>query len=434
VAVLDGSTGAGAVTLNGTYTSDLNTITYLLGTITNQGNIQVNGGAGTNSFLFIDSSNVTLQGGGTLTLSTAAGGGNAFIAQAAGGLTLTTVNNTIQGAGVIGNNGLSVTNGAAGTILANAPGQTLLLNGGGTLTNNGTMAAKAGGTLQVNGMTLSNFGGNTLTGGTYIVDGTSAASTMILSLGSNAGGEIVNNAANIILNGTNANVSFIDVNGHQLLSALASNTTAGSGLTIGNGYNLTTPGDFSNAGTVTVGNASTLRIGPAGTNAYTQSGGMTQGTGTIAGNVTINGGTIKPGLPDPPGTLNINGSFNLNDGIFSEQMAGSAAGQFGVLDVTGGNLTLGPGALLDIILLGGFDPVGNTYTILTDAGGTISGTFANAPASGFQMDGINWTIAYNLNDIILDAESRVVVPLPGSIWLLLSGLAGLGGVRRFRRS
>ena len=223
------------------------------------------------------------------------------------------------------------------------------------------------------------------------------------------------------------------------MSALASNTTAGSGLTIENGYNLTTPGDFANAGTVTVGNASTLKVGPAGTNAYTQSGGLTQGTGTINAKVTINGGTIKPGLPDPPGTFSIIGDFALNNGTFLEQMAGSGAGQFGVLEVTGGNVSLDPNmSILDIALLGGFDPVGptHTFTILTDTGGTISGMFANAPASGFEMDGINWTIAYNSDSIVLDAVSHVgpVVPIPGSIWLLLSGLAGLGGVRRFRRS
>jgi len=39
-AYLDGSTVAGAVTINGTYTSDLSTDTYLLGTINNKGNIQ----------------------------------------------------------------------------------------------------------------------------------------------------------------------------------------------------------------------------------------------------------------------------------------------------------------------------------------------------------------------------------------------------------
>jgi fibronectin-binding autotransporter adhesin len=429
VALLDGSTGAGAITLNGTYTSDLNTNTYLLGTINNKNNFQVNGGAATNTELIIGN-NVTLQGGGTVTLAVAGGGGNTFIQQAAGGLTLTNVDNTLQGAGIIGQNGLSVMNGAAGTILANAPGQTLLLNSSGTLTNNGTLKVTAG-TLQKDNMTLSNYDSisKTLTGGTYMVDGTSNSSTMRLSLGSNGGGEIVNNAANIILKGTNAH--FIDANSNELLSALASNTTSTSGLTISDGYNLTTPGNFANAGTVTVGSLSTLTIGSAGTNDYTQSGGLTQGTGTItAGNVTINAGTIKPG--SSPGILSINGSFTLSDGTFKEEMA--AAGQFGVLDVSGGDVNLGSGALLDIILLTGFDPVGHTYTILTDAGGTISGTFANAPASGFQMDGINWNIAYNLNDIILDAESHTVVPLPGSLWLLLSGLAGLGGVRRFRRS
>ena len=128
-ATLDGST-QGPLTINGTYTSDLNTQTTLLGTINNNNNFQLNGGSGTNSELFIGN-NVTLQGGGTVTLSTAGGGGNAFIEQSASSLTLTNVNNTIQGAGIIGNNGLTLVNEVGGTILANALGQTLLLNGGG---------------------------------------------------------------------------------------------------------------------------------------------------------------------------------------------------------------------------------------------------------------------------------------------------------------
>ena len=113
------------MTINGTYTNGNNSTTYLLGTINNQGNILVNGGSGNNSDLEIDSANVTLTGGGTVTLSTAGGGGSALIYQAAGGLTLENFNNTIQGAGIIGDNGLSLLNDAGGTILANAPGQTL---------------------------------------------------------------------------------------------------------------------------------------------------------------------------------------------------------------------------------------------------------------------------------------------------------------------
>ena len=71
-AYLDGSTGAGAITINGTYTSDVNTDTYFLGTINNKNNFQLNGGSGANAIVQIDSSNVMLQGGGTVTLSTAA--------------------------------------------------------------------------------------------------------------------------------------------------------------------------------------------------------------------------------------------------------------------------------------------------------------------------------------------------------------------------
>ena len=82
-------------------------------------------GNGNNSELLIDSANVTLQGGGTVTLSTASGGGNALLLQAAGGLTLTNVNNTIQGEGIIGFNGLTLVNEAGGTINANSMGGSL---------------------------------------------------------------------------------------------------------------------------------------------------------------------------------------------------------------------------------------------------------------------------------------------------------------------
>src|SRR6266436_3841025 len=167
VAFLDGSTGAGAVTVStgSTYTSDLGSQTLLLGTINNKGNIQLNGGGGNNTILQLVS-NTTLQGGGTVTLSTAGGGGSAFVQQNVGGLTLTNVDNTIQGNGVIGNNGLALTNNAGGTIKANVSGGTLTLNGGGLVSNAGLLEATNGGTLQIEN-TVNNAGGNiTANGGT----------------------------------------------------------------------------------------------------------------------------------------------------------------------------------------------------------------------------------------------------------------------------
>src|SRR5260370_42165996 len=96
----------------------------------------VNGGAATNTSLNI-ANNVALSGGGTLTLSTAAGSGAAFIQQSGGSFTLTNVDNTIEGTGLIGNGGLTVVNESGGTINANLSGGGLTLNGGGGVTNAG---------------------------------------------------------------------------------------------------------------------------------------------------------------------------------------------------------------------------------------------------------------------------------------------------------
>ena len=171
VATLDGSTGAGAVTINGTYLSDVNSDTFVAGTINNNNNFQLNGGGGANAVLGLNA-NTTLQGGGTVTLSTASGGGNAIIQQQVGSLTLTNVNNTIQGAGIIGNGGLALVNQA--TINANSSGQTLLLDGSGGITNTGALLGSNGGVLQIDGITVNNAGGNITanTGGTVQLFGT----------------------------------------------------------------------------------------------------------------------------------------------------------------------------------------------------------------------------------------------------------------------
>ena len=111
----------------------------------------------------IDSKNVTLQGGGTVTLSTASGGGDALLLQAAGGLTLTNVNNTIQGEGIIGFNGLTLVNEAGGTINANSTGGSLintLTIESAHVTNQGLMEATNNGVLNIDAVTINNQGGN----------------------------------------------------------------------------------------------------------------------------------------------------------------------------------------------------------------------------------------------------------------------------------
>ena len=142
---------------------------------------------------------------------------------------------------------------------------------------------------------LTNFSGNTLTNGTYIVNGaTGNTGTMQLSsIGNNVAGEIVNNAANIVLNGPNANTLLIDAGGHNALAPLAANTTASSSLTIEGGYSFTAPGAFTNAGTVKLNTGGSFGSGGAFTN-----NNLVFGNGTVTvpvannGTVEANGGAL----------------------------------------------------------------------------------------------------------------------------------------------
>ena len=146
-ATLDGSTnGALTISSGSTYTASNGALTDLVGTIANAGTIEVNGGAGNNGFLNL-TGNATLDDGGTVMLSTATGGGNAFLE--GNGATLTNAGNTIEGTGIIGNGSLAVVN--SGTIDAtpSTTTSTLTLNGSGGLTNTGTFEATNGGLLAV---------------------------------------------------------------------------------------------------------------------------------------------------------------------------------------------------------------------------------------------------------------------------------------------
>ncbi|MGH9375324.1 MAG: PEP-CTERM sorting domain-containing protein [Terriglobia bacterium] len=413
-ATLDGSTASGAVTINGAYTVSTDTSTSIKGTITNHGVIQV-GASGSNAALLI-SANTTLNDGGAVNLSTSTTGGVAVLEQSGGSFTLTNVDNTVKGNGIIGNNGLSLLNDSGGTIEATtASGQitTLTINGGGKVTNNGTFEATAGTTLHATNVTFTNFSGSTLTGGTYNANGT----IQINSLGF-AGGEIVTNNANIILDGSNSGASAIlDLAGKNALSALVANE---GNFTVENGGNadFTTAGNLSNSGTVDVAASTTLTTGTGGARNYTQSGGMTtvngtlkssavainggllNGTGTVAGAVSIgSGGTIEAG--DAPGTININGSLAIG-GTLNEVITSSG---FDALNITGtpGSLTLGSGSTLDILLASGYDPAaGTSFTIANFTGG-LTGTFGSIANDTFNSGTEEWNVAYNSGDIVLTA-------------------------------
>lgn len=172
------------------------------------------------------------------------------------------------------------------------------------------------------------------------------------------------------------------------MGPLAANTTASSSLTIEGGYQFTTVGAFSNAGTVNVGSSSALTVGPSGADTYTQSGGLTNvngtlsaglvlvnggtlnGVGTVMAPVINNGGTVMPG--DPPGILTIDSNYTQGGlGALEILLGGATPGTgYSQLLVTGqANLA----GALDLNLVNGFELTnGETFDIAGTGEGLVN--------------------------------------------------------------
>jgi ATP-dependent protease HslVU (ClpYQ) peptidase subunit len=184
-------------------------ILYVGGTITNRGTISLN--ATSNETWLRLTSDTVLAGGGFVQLSTYP---NDVLWGYAGNERLINEDNTIQGAGRLGANALGLDN--RGTILANQPGSTLLIDPNDTLgfLNRGTLQANVNCTLYVAGPGFSNFvaATATLTGGTYRVAGTLKFDSA----------HVVHNAAALILD--SATWRIVDHLGTSALTHFSTNT------------------------------------------------------------------------------------------------------------------------------------------------------------------------------------------------------------------
>ncbi len=235
-------------------------------TLSNAGSLSL-GSSGNVTELIIAAPNVTLSGGGTVTLSN---NPNNYIFGATSTDTLTN-KETIQGAGHIGNGQLTLVN--SGIINANQSAGLTIQTSGGT-TNTGTIEATAGSTLALTNTTVTNTGGtvsangsslhlinSTINGGTVTLTG---ASTLQLTNGVIHNGSTLNNSAT----GT--------------IEALAGTSTLG--------------GTINNPGTLKIDNAAALDLeggsyASLGTVNLNSTGNVTELV--IAGpNVTLSGGTL----------------------------------------------------------------------------------------------------------------------------------------------
>ncbi len=207
---------------------------------------------------------------------------------------------------------------------------------------------------------------------------------------------------------------------------------------IARGFLLDGNGGFVNNGTVVVTDRH-VTINPG-------SGGFVN-NGTIKGNDEIiftgnvaftNDGTVAPGLS--AGTLTIQDDVVMTGtAVLEIEIGGAGAGQFDVLEVFRPSVATATAALdgvLDVSLLGGFNPdPSDTFTILTTDGG-VSGFFDNAvPSVGMSVQvveaDVTYTLTYNANDVVIgDLQA---IPEPGSgVCLVTVVAAGFGGRRRMR--
>ncbi len=358
---LDGTT-QGALTLStgSTFTAGTNTTTDVHGAIVNNGNMEFTGGNGSNSILSL-TNNTTLSGTGTVTMAyTGSGAGAAIIQQNSGGLTLTN-ESTIQGAGVIGNGGLAVTNSPDGVIDANTSGQLLTLNGSGDVTNAGLLEATNGGTLVIS-TTVNNSGANiTANGGTVQLSNAIIQGGTLNSLN---GGSLQNIGTATLDGSSQGPLTF---SAGTTFTAGTNTTTDITGAITNNGNMLFTGGNGSNSilnltNNTTLSGTGTLTLAYNGSGAgaaiiQQASGGLTltnestiQGTGTIGnGGLAVDnavGGTIDANVSGR--TLTINGGSLTNAGTLEVQ--------------SGSTMNLSPGS----------NAVTNTGTVNVNAGGTMS--------------------------------------------------------------
>jgi len=301
-----------------------------------------------------------------------------------------------------------------------AGGCSISVTNSGTLNNRGALniTSPSDGTgLFTNSGTINNSSGGTL-------------SNALTSTLDNTG--TINNTSGAHLNnlGTLTNEGIFNSGAHLMDTGTFNNTGTFSNsgaVTISNTGLFTTSTDYTQTGGRTIVNGTLTATGGA---IVDIEGGKLGGTGTINGDVLMKG-IMTPGSSGASGTFTVNGNYQQTAaGVFDEIIKSSSAN--GLLDVAG-LLALDSGSLLEITLQGGFDPVGDSFTILDY--GSLSGEFGNG--TSFMADGFNWTLTYGSNDAILTAVSAdppVNAPEPGTISLIALGFLPLLGYAAKRRT
>jgi hypothetical protein len=398
------------VTNTGMLATDNNSNLRLSGTINNSGSISINSTVNATDITLFNG-DVTIDGGGTITLNSPTGTTNARIL---GTGTLIVANQTIEGNGNLGSNGIGIDNQASGLIDANVSGEVLNVDpsSAGGLTNTGVMQASNGGILRLDGFgagTFDNTGGliQALTGSEVRMDNSAFVTGGTLSTTGSGqftvvGGSIVflsdlaitgnmatENNVDLRVGGTINNSGTVSVNSSGNATDIelqAGATLTGGGTIILNSTAGQVNARINGTGALINMNQTIQGFGSIGVNAIeinNQAGGII--------NASVNGETI---LIDPSGNLITNtGMFQASNG-----------GTLSIVDIgtwtNDGTLNAGTGSE---IVFQGNDPVLNSMTSTLMGNGTIS-------AQNFEISGV---VAPGASAGILTLEERTTVANSG---------------------
>jgi len=398
-----------------------NSSVHLSTALTNNGTITINSNAGGDATFLIADNNVALSGSGTINLVAAGNvSGRAQLNTAMGATLTQAAGHNITGDGLI--NATLVNN---GTVNANVSGGDLLLQTD-NMTNNSLFEATGGGRLDINGITVTqgasgqilanagtvNLTGSSITGGT---------------LATPAGGVIQSSAgANVLTSVTNAGTfNILDNTSVHLSTALTNNGT----ITInsnagGDATFLTADGNVTLNGT---GSVNLLAAGNVSGRAQINS--AAGATLTVASKQLITGdGLINAGLTNT-GTVDANVSgtdliLQVNDKTNSSLMEATNGGTLDFIGTAGpngssGSMTLTQGAAGQILanastvrLLGNVKIVGgtlNTQNFVPQMGSPVIGVVQNAGGSN--------TLSDVTSNAKLDVLDNTVLHLTGTSFI-----------------
>jgi hypothetical protein len=320
-------------------------------------------------------------------------------------------------------------------ISADTGNGTLIINAA-SFTNNSSITVFPGSTINVTSANFTNFNSatSTLNSGDPGPLGIRIAEFNIGGTFEFPGAHIVTNGAFIQLNGPMWSI-LNNQNGASGLNNVL--TTNSADLNLNTGATLTTPGSFTNLGSVGVDNPFTKLI-VMGTYMQTAdfsdtflfdggtvvstagavaiSAGTLEGNGNVSGNVTVNNtATLSPNMGATAGIIAITGNLTMQSGstltaaITGPNTTTPVGGtDYGQVSVTG-TITLNNPTLNGSFGASNVPPSGTGFEIIDNLGASpVTGTFSGLPeGSPVSLNGVNFGVTYkggdSTRDVVLTA-------------------------------